>query len=99
MIRLSIDAVLPVALLNTVAKMPVVVDAPSVDAAVVSPTVSAVLLFIKSIETLEFLASNDACIEVTESDDIISECSRDVSTPVTDNLSVVENNGIATIEL
>jgi hypothetical protein len=47
------DAVLLVALSNAVVKMAVVVDASSVDAAVASSTVTAVLL-------LEFLASNDA---------------------------------------
>jgi hypothetical protein len=72
--------------------MAVVVDAPSIDAAVASPTVTAVLLLIKSIETLELLANNDACIEVTKSDDIIPECSRAVSTSVADNLSVIYSN-------
>jgi hypothetical protein len=78
-----------VALSNAVFKMAVVVDAFSVDAAVVSPTVTVVLLLIKSIETLEFLASNDAGIEVSKSDDIIPECSRTVSTSVAENVSVV----------
>ena len=78
-----------VALSNAVVKMAGVVDASSVDAAVVSSTVTAVLLLIKSIETLEFLASNDACIEVTKTDDSIPECSTAVSTSVADNLSVV----------
>jgi hypothetical protein len=49
--------------------MPVVVDAPSMDAAVVSLTVTAVLLLIKSIETLEFVVSNDGL----ETDDIRSK--------------------------
>jgi hypothetical protein len=78
-----------VALSNAVVNMAVVVDASSVDAVVVSPTVTAVLLLIKSIETLEFLASNDACIEVSKSDDIIPDYSRAVSTSVAENLSVV----------
>jgi hypothetical protein len=69
--------------------MTVVVDASSVDAAVVSPTVTTVVLLIKSIETLEFLASNNTYIEVTKSDYIIPEYSRAVSTSVADNLSVV----------
>ena len=81
--------VLLVVVSNAVAKMAVVVDASSVDVAVVSPTVTAVLSLIKSIETLQFLASNDACIEVTKSDDIIPEYSRAVSTSVADNVSVV----------
>jgi hypothetical protein len=69
--------------------MAIVVDASSVDAAVVSLTLTAVLLLIKSIATLEFLASNDAGIEVTKSDDIIPECSRAVSASVAKNVSVV----------
>ena len=81
-IRLSIDAVLLVALSNAVVKMAVVVEALSKDPAVLSLTVTAVLL-------LEFLASNDACIEVTKSDEIKPECSRAVSTSVADNISVV----------
>ena len=64
-----IDPVLLVALSNAVAKMPVVVDAPSIDAAVVSLTVTAVLLLIKSIETLEFVVSNDGL----ETDDVRSK--------------------------
>jgi hypothetical protein len=78
-----------VALSNAVVKMAVVFDASSVDAAVVSPGVTVVVLLIKSIETLEFLASNDAGIEVTKSDDIIPEWSRVVSTSVVENFSVV----------
>jgi hypothetical protein len=66
--------------------MPVVVDAPSIDAAVVSLTVTAVLLLIKSIETFEFVVSNDACIEVFKSDDIKLDCGTCVSTPVVDKL-------------
>jgi hypothetical protein len=79
--------------------MAVVVDASSVDAGVVSSTLTVVLLLIKSSETLEFLASNDAGIEMTQSDDIIQECSRAVSTSVVENVSVVLNNGVVTIEL
>ena len=79
--------------------MPYVVDTPSNDSIVIPRTIMTVLLFIKSIETLKFLASNDACIEVARSDDIISECSTDVSTSVADNLSVVYNTGVVTIEL
>jgi hypothetical protein len=81
-----IDPVLLVALSNAVAKMPVVVDAPSIDAAVVSLTVTAVLVLIKSIETLEFVVSNDVCIEVSKSDDIRLDCGTCVSTPVVDKL-------------
>jgi hypothetical protein len=46
----------------------------------------AVLLLSKSIETLEFVAGNDACIEVSKSDDIQLDCSTCVSTPVVDKL-------------
>ena len=67
-------------------KMLVVVDAYSNDAAFVSLTVMAVLLLIQSIETLEFVVSNDACIEVSKSDDIKLDCGTCVSTPVVDKL-------------
>jgi hypothetical protein len=50
--------------------MPVVVDAPSNDNGVVSLTVTAALLLIKSIERLEILVSNDVSIEVSKSDGI-----------------------------
>ena len=70
-------------------KMPSVVDTPLSDPTAVQPTVSAVLLLIKSVGTLEFLANNDADIEVTKSIDIIPDFSRAVSTSVADNVSVV----------
>jgi hypothetical protein len=80
------DTLLLVALSNAVVKMPVVVDASSNDAAFSSLTVMAVLLLIKYIETLEFIVSNDACIEVSKSDDIKLDCGTCVSTPVVDKL-------------
>ena len=58
----------------SVAKMPAVIDAPSNDSAFVSLTVTEVLLFMKSVETLAFSANDDAAIEVTKSDDIIPDC-------------------------
>ena len=57
--------ILLVALSTAVVKMPVAVDASFNDAAFVSITVTAVVLLIKSIETLEFVVNNDACIEVS----------------------------------
>jgi hypothetical protein len=80
------DTLLLVALSNAVVKMPVVVDASSNDAAFSSLTVMAVLLLIKYIETLEFVVSNDACIEVSKSDDIKLNWGTCVSTPVVDKL-------------
>ena len=59
------EPILLVALSTAVAKMPVAVDASSNDAAFVSLTVTAVVLLIMSIETLEFVVNNDACIEVS----------------------------------
>ena len=66
--------------------MPVVVDAPSNDHVVVSLTVTATLLLIKSIEMLEVLASNDVSIEVSKSDEIKLDYDRCVSTPFVDKL-------------
>ena len=80
------EPILFVALSNAFVKMLVVVDASSNDAAFVSLTVMAVLLLIKSIESLEFVASNDACIEVSKSDDIKLDCGTCVSTSVVDKL-------------
>ena len=80
------EPILLVALSNEFVKMVVVVDASSNDAAFVSLTVMAVLLLIQSIETLEFVVSNDACIEVFKSDDIKLDCGTCVSTPVVDKL-------------
>jgi hypothetical protein len=71
---------------NAVVEMPALIGALSKDPAVLSLTVTAVLLLIKSIETLEFLASNDVCIEVSKLDDIRLECGICVSTPVVDKL-------------
>jgi hypothetical protein len=68
--------------------MSVVVDAPSIEPAVVLLTFTTELMHIKSIETPEYLESNEVCIKVTKSDDIIPECRRAVSTSVADNLSV-----------
>lgn len=67
-------------------KMPVVVDAPSNDNVVVSLTVTAALLLIKSIERLEILVSNDVSIEVSKSDEIKLDYGRCVSTPFVDKL-------------
>jgi hypothetical protein len=53
--------------------MPSVVNTPSNDSVVVSVTITAVLLFMKSVGTLEFSANDDAATEVTKSDDIIPE--------------------------
>ena len=80
------EPILLVALSNAFVKMLVVVSASSNAAAFVSLTVMAVLLLSKSIETLEFVAGNDACIEVSKSDDIQLDCSTCVSTPVVDKL-------------
>jgi hypothetical protein len=66
--------------------MPVVVDAPSNDNVVVSLTVTAALLLIKSIERLEILVSNDVSIEVSKSDEIKLDYDRCVSTPFVDKL-------------
>lgn len=68
--------------------MSVVVDPPSIEPAVVLLTFTTALLHIKSIETPEYLGSNEVCIKVTKLDDIIPECRRVVSTSVADNLSV-----------
>ena len=59
----------------SVVKMPAVVDAPSNDSEFVSLTVTEVLLFMKSFETLTCSANDDAAIYVTKSDDIIPDCS------------------------
>ena len=83
------EPILIVALSNAVVKMPVVVEALSKDPAVLSLTVTAVLLLIKAIETLKFLASNDVCIEMSKWDDIKLDCGSCVSTPVVDKLWVV----------
>jgi hypothetical protein len=80
------EPILLVTLSNAVVKMPAVVDALSKDHAVLSLTVTAVLLLIKSIETLEYLARNDVCIEVSKLDDIKLDCGTCVSTPVVDKL-------------
>jgi hypothetical protein len=80
------EPLLLVALSNAVAEMPAVIEALSKDPAVLSLTVTAVLLLIKSIETLEFLASNDVCVEVSKLDDIKLDCGTCVSTPVVDKL-------------
>jgi hypothetical protein len=66
--------------------MPAVIEALSKDPAVLSLTVTAVLLLIKSIETLELLASNDVCVEVSKLGDIKLDCGTCVSTPVVDKL-------------
>jgi hypothetical protein len=78
--------ILLVVLSNAVVEMPAVIDALSKVPAVLSLTVTAVLLLIKSIETLEFLASNDVCIEMSKLDDIKLDCGTGVSTPVVDKL-------------
>jgi hypothetical protein len=83
-----IDPVWIVALSHAVAKMTVVVDAPSIDAAVVSLTVTAELALINSTETLEFVVSNDACIEVSKSDSLFAENSS-VSTDFVNNKTSV----------
>ena len=75
-----------VALSTTVVQMPVVVDAHSNGPAIVSLTVTAALLLIKSIEMLEFLASNDVSIDVSKWDDIKLDCSTFVSNPFVDKL-------------
>jgi hypothetical protein len=80
------EPILLVALSNAVVQMPAVVDALSKDPAVLSLTATVVLLLIKSTEKLEFVVSNEACIEVSKSDDIKLDCGTCVSTPVVNKL-------------
>jgi hypothetical protein len=60
--------------LYSVVRIPSVVDAPSNDSVIVSLTITAVLLFMQLVGTLEFSANDDAATEVTKSDDIIPDC-------------------------
>jgi hypothetical protein len=80
------EPILLVVLSNAVLGMTTVVDVRSKDPAILSLTVTAVLFLIKSIETLEFLASNDVCIEVFKLDDTKLDCGTCVSIPVVDKL-------------